>query len=116
VSPAGVAEMTRQHAPVGPREVMTKKCPTCGGDGIVISETSAAVEVERRLRALASGSRHQACRGEVAAKVAAILIGPGATRLVELEDQTRRRFYLVPKEDEHLDQLRVLAQRKREQH
>jgi ribonuclease G len=115
ISPLGLVEMTRQNVTDGPREVMTKKCPTCGGDGIVVSETSAAVDVERRLRALATGSRHQAYRVEVAAKVASILIGPGAARLAELEKQTRRRFYLQPKEDTHLDHFLVLTEGKREE-
>jgi ribonuclease G len=115
ISPLGLVEMTRQNVTDGPREVMTKKCPTCGGDGIVLSETSAAVDVERRLRALAAGSRHQAYRVEVAAKVASILIGPGATRLAELEKQTRRRFYLQPKEDTHLDHFLVVAEGKRDE-
>jgi len=115
MSPLGLVEMTRQNVTDGPREIMTKKCPTCGGDGIVLSETSAAVEIERRLRALAAGSRHQAYRVEVAAKVASILIGPGASRLQELEKQTRRRFYLQPKKDTHLDHFLVLAEGKREE-
>jgi ribonuclease G len=115
ISPLGLVEMTRQNVTDGPREIMTKKCPTCGGDGIVLSETSAAVEIERRLRALAAGSRHQAYRVEVAAKVASILIGPGASRLQELEKQTRRRVYLQPKEDTHLDHFLVLAEGKREE-
>jgi ribonuclease G len=114
ISPLGLVEMTRQNVTDGPREVMTKKCPTCGGDGIVLSETSAAVDVERRLRALATGSRSQAYRVEVAAKVAALLIGPAASRLVELEKQTRRRFYIVGKEDTHLDHFLVLAEGKRD--
>jgi ribonuclease G len=114
ISPLGLVEMTRQNVTDGPREVMTKKCPTCGGDGIVLSENSAAVDVERRLRALATGSRSQAYRVEVSARVAALLIGPGASRLVELEKQTRRRFYLVGKEDTHLDHLVVLTEGKRE--
>jgi ribonuclease G len=114
ISPLGLVEMTRQNVTDGPREVMTMKCPTCGGDGIVISETSAAVDIERRLRALATGSRQQAYRVEVAARVASLLIGPGASRLVELEKQTRRRFYLVGKEDTHLDHFVVLAEGKRE--
>ena len=50
ISPLGLVEMTRQNVTDGPREVMTKKCPTCGGDGIVVSEHTAAVDVERRLR------------------------------------------------------------------
>src|SRR5207244_2672641 len=95
--------------------IMTKKCPTCGGDGIVLSETSAAVEIERRLRALAAGSRSQAYRVELAAKVASSLIGPGASRLQELEKQTRRRFYLQGKADTHLDHFLVLAEGKREE-
>jgi ribonuclease G len=115
ISPLGLVEMTRQNVTDGPREVMTKKCPTCGGDGIVISEASAAVDVERRLRALVAASRHQAYRIEVAAKIAAILIGPGAARLVALEEETRRRLYLVPKEDVHLDHFLVLAEGKREE-
>jgi ribonuclease G len=115
ISPLGLVEMTRQNVTDGPREVMTKKCPTCGGDGIVISEASAALDVERRLRALTAGSRSQAYRVEVSAKIAAILIGPGAARLVELEEQTRRRFYLVGKEDAHLDHFLVLAEGKREE-
>src|SRR5205823_1088730 len=57
---------------------------------------------------------HQAYRIEVAAKIASILVGAGAARLVELEKQTRRRFYLVGKDDTHLDHFVVLAEGKRE--
>src|SRR5213078_360541 len=71
ISPLGLVEMTRQNVTDGPREVMTRKCPTCGGDGIVRSERTTAVDVERRLRGLVTpGSRSKAFRVEVAAKVA----------------------------------------------
>ena len=64
ISPLGLVEMTRQNVTDGPREVMTKKCPTCGGDGIVVSEHTAAVDVERRLRALVTpGSRVEGVQG-----------------------------------------------------
>ena len=67
ISPLGLVEMTRQNVTDGPREIMTKKCPTCGGDGIVVSEHTAAVDVERRLRGLVTpGSRAKAFRVEVA--------------------------------------------------
>ena len=66
ISPLGLVEMTRQNVTDGPREVMTKKCPTCGGDGIVVSEHTAAVDVERRLRSLVTpGSRSKAFKVEV---------------------------------------------------
>ena len=80
ISPLGLVEMTRQNVTDGPREVMTKKCPTCGGDGIVVSEHTAAVDVERRLRSLVTpGSRSKAFKVEVSGKVAALVAGPGGS-------------------------------------
>src|SRR5207248_1437140 len=84
-------------------DTLTKKCPTCGGDGIVVSEATAAVEVERRLRVLAAGSKAKAFRVELSAKVASVLIGPGAGRLAQIEEQTKRRFLIEAKDDVHVD-------------
>ncbi len=114
ISPLGLVEMTRQNVTDGPREIMTRKCPTCGGDGIVYSEASAAIDVERRLRSLVAGSRSQAYRVELAAPIAAALIGPGAGRLQELEAMTKRRFFLAAKADMHLDHFVVLGEGKLE--
>ncbi len=111
ISPLGLVEMTRQNVTDGPREVMTKKCPTCGGDGIVVNEQTAAIDVERRLRALVTpGSRAKAFKVEVSAKIAWLVAGPAGARLREIEELTRRQFFLVGVEDEHLDHFRVLAQ------
>ncbi len=112
ISPLGLVEMTRQNVTDGPREVMTRKCPTCGGDGIVYSEASAAIDVERRLRSLATGSKSQAFRVEVAAPIASALVGPGARRLVELETLTKRRFFFEGKPAVHSDHFVVLAEGK----
>ncbi len=112
ISPLGLVEMTRQNVTDGPREIMTRKCPTCAGDGIVYSEASAAIDVERRLRSLAAGSRAQAFRVELADSIASALVGPGALRLVELEAVTKKRFFLEGKPDTHLDHLVVLSEGK----
>jgi ribonuclease G len=108
ISPLGLVEMTRQNVAHGPREILTRRCPTCEGDGVVISETSAAVEAERKLRALAASSRTGAFRVELNAHVAAILIGPGAARLRAIEERTRRRLFIVGREGvsaEHFEEL-----------
>jgi ribonuclease G len=112
ISPLGLVEMTRQNVTDGPREVMTRKCPTCGGDGIVYSEASAAIDVERRLRALAAGSRAQAFRVELADSIASALVGPGARRLLEFEALTKKRFFLEGKPETHLDHFLVLGEGK----
>jgi ribonuclease G len=114
ISPLGLVEMTRQNVTDGPREVMTRKCPTCGGDGIVVSDATVALQVERRLRALAAasaGSRIQAYQVAVHPKTLSLLAGPGGARLAALEEATRRRFYLVPADGHvHADHMEVLAE------
>jgi ribonuclease G len=110
ISPLGLVEMTRQNVTEGPREILTKRCPTCDGDGIVISEASAAVEAESRLRALASQSpRTRAFRVELSSRVASLLIGPGAQNLMAIEEGTRRRFFLDARDDVPHDHFAVLA-------
>jgi ribonuclease G len=111
ISPLGLVEMTRQNVTDGPREVMTRKCPTCNGDGIVVSETTTAVEIERKLRSLVTpGSRSKAFKVELNPRIASMVAGPAASRLRELEDVTKRKFFLVGREDVHLDHFLVLEQ------
>ncbi|MEA2650661.1 MAG: ribonuclease, partial [Chloroflexota bacterium] len=50
ISPLGLVEMTRQNVTEGVREIMTKWCPTCDGEGVVKSEETVAIDVERKLR------------------------------------------------------------------
>jgi ribonuclease G len=110
ISPLGLVEMTRQNVTEGPREILTKRCPTCDGDGIVVSEASTAVEAESRLRVLAAQSpRTKAFKVELNARVAALLIGPGAQRVMAIEEGTRRRFFLEGRDDVPLDHFVVLA-------
>ncbi len=118
ISPLGLVEMTRQKVTDGPREVMTRKCPTCAGDGIVVSDATIALQIERRLKALAvagAGSRVQAYRIALHPRTLALLAGPGGERLSALEDTTRRRFFLVPAEGHaHTDHFEVLAEGRRD--
>ena len=53
ISPLGLVEMTRQNVSEGVREIMNKTCPTCDGEGVVRSEETIAIDVERGLRKLA---------------------------------------------------------------
>ncbi len=110
ISPLGLVEMTRQNVTDGPREILTRKCAVCGGDGVVLSEASGAVDVERHLRALAqSAPRTKAFKVELNGKVANILIGPGASRLMAIEEDTKRRFLLVSRDDVPVGHFEVLG-------
>jgi ribonuclease G len=92
ISPLGLVEMTRQNVTDGPREILTDACATCAGEGVVVSTETYAVDAERRLRGLVRASKSEAFLVELNAQVAGILIGPGASRLDELEKETGRRF------------------------
>jgi ribonuclease G len=92
ISPLGLVEMTRQNVTDGPREILTDPCPTCKGDGIVVSRETYAIDAERQLRRLVAESKSGAFQVELNADVAGILIGPGASRLQELEKETGRHF------------------------
>ena len=118
ISPLGLVEMTRQNVTDGPREILTTKCAVCAGDGFVVSEATHALEIERKLREVAKGSRVQAFRIGVHPRVLALLAGPGGRRLQDVEAVARRRFFLVPAAIEnghvHLDHFEVLDQGKLE--
>jgi ribonuclease G len=109
ISPLGLVEMTRQKVTEGPREILTRKCPTCGGEGVIVSEATAVVDAERRLRALAASKpRTKAFKVELNAHVADLLVGPGARRLQEIEASTRRRFFVNAKSGVPHDHFVVL--------
>ena len=114
ISPLGLVEMTRQNVTDGPREILTQKCPTCAGDGIVLSTHSAAIDAERRLRDLAKKAKRgvEAFRVELEQNVAAHLIGPGASRLTEIEALAKRRFFLEGKAGAPVDHFKVKAEGK----
>jgi ribonuclease G len=93
VSPLGLVEMTRQNVTDGVREILTRKCPTCEGEGVVRSEETMAIEVLRRLRKLvAEQSEPESFLIRINPHVAAELVAEGSG-LAELEAELGRHFH-----------------------
>jgi ribonuclease G len=93
VSPLGLVEMTRQNITDGVREILTKRCPTCDGEGVVESEATVAIDVLRHLRELvAEEPKPEAFLIRVHPKVARQLLEPDSG-LRELEDESGKRFH-----------------------
>ena len=57
ISPLGLVEMTRQNVTDGVREIMTKTCPVCDGEGVVKSEETMAIHVARHLREMVDAAQ-----------------------------------------------------------
>jgi ribonuclease G len=112
ISPLGLVEMTRQNVTDGPREILTDRCPTCKGDGVVVSMETHAVEVERQVRKLVAGSKSESFLFEVNSQVATLLVGPGGSRLAELEKETGREIAFKGRQRAAHDHLVVLSEGK----
>jgi ribonuclease G len=118
ISPLGLVEMTRQNVTDGVREILTKPCPTCEGEGVVLSEETVAIEVDRWLRDLAAERPESpAFLIRVNARVASILVGghgvPGP--LVEIEAETGRHFHFEGTEALPIDTFDVVLEGTRDE-
>ena len=92
VSPLGLVEMTRQNVTDGVREILTEPCPTCDGEGVVLSAETVALEGLRKLREIAAEKSDEAFLIRVNPKVAAELTDADSG-LTELEEETGKRFH-----------------------
>ncbi|HET8639798.1 MAG TPA: Rne/Rng family ribonuclease [Solirubrobacterales bacterium] len=93
VSPLGLVEMTRQNVTDGVREILTVPCPTCEGQGVVLSAETVALEGLRKLRDITAGEQDaEAFLLRVNPKVAAELIDPDSG-LAELEAEIGKQFH-----------------------
>jgi ribonuclease G len=93
ISPLGLVEMTRQNVTDGVREILTTACPTCEGEGVVLSGETVALEGLRKLREIAAqNQKPKAFLIRTHPKVAAELIDP-ESGLAELEQETGKEFH-----------------------
>jgi ribonuclease G len=93
VSPLGLVEMTRQNVTDGVREILTAPCPTCHGEGVVLSSETVALEGLRKMREIAAGQGDvEAFLIRVNPKVAHELTDEDSG-LAELEEETGKRFH-----------------------
>jgi ribonuclease G len=112
ISPLGLVEMTRQNVTDGPREILTDRCPTCKGDGVVVSMETHAVDAERRIRKLVVNSKSESFLIELNSQVATLLVGPGGSRLEELEKETNKQIALKGRQRAAHDHFAVLTEGK----
>jgi ribonuclease G len=115
ISPLGLVEMTRQNVTDGVREIMTRPCPTCGGEGVIKSEETIAIEFERRLRDLAKETKAEALLLQMNPRVSAEFTGNGARVLQAIEAETGKWFHFEGSEGLPLDHFAVLLEAGREQ-
>jgi ribonuclease G len=115
ISPLGLVEMTRQNVTEGVREIMTRPCPTCDGEGVIKSEETIAIEFERQMRDLAKETETQALLIQMNPRVSAEFTGNDARVLHAIEEETGKWFHFEGSEGLPLDHFNVLLEGEREQ-
>jgi ribonuclease G len=115
ISPLGLVEMTRQNVTEGVREIMTRKCPTCEGEGVIRSEETVAIDLARKLREVAQDTEAEALLIQMNPRVTMQFTGQGARMLHELEEETGKRFFFEGSEGLPLDHLDVLLEGTRDE-
>ena len=108
ISKLGLVEMTRQNVTEGVREIMTRECPTCDGEGVIRSEETIAIEFERRLRDVAvehAGS--EAFLVQINPRVSTQFTGNGSRVLHVLEADTGKSFLFEGSEGLALDHFAI---------
>jgi ribonuclease G len=114
ISPLGLVEMTRQNVTEGVREIMTRPCPTCNGEGVIKSEETIAIEFERRMRDLAVETKAEAVLLQMNPRVSAEFTGNGARALHAIEEATGKWFHFEGSEGLPLDHFAVLMEADRQ--
>jgi len=114
ISPLGLVEMTRQNVTEGVREIMTRPCPTCEGEGVIKSEETIAIEFERRMRDLAAQTSAEALLLQMNPRVSAEFTGNSARVLHQIEGETGKWFHFEGSEGLPLSHFAVLMEADRE--
>ncbi len=113
VSPLGLVEMTRQNVTDGVREILTELCPTCHGEGVVLSAETVALEGLRKMREIAAEQSEEAFLVRVNPKVAAELTGP-ESGLAALEAETGKQFHFEGGDALQIDTFEMVEKGERE--
>src|ERR1700677_3670538 len=115
ISKLGLVEMTRQNVTEGVREIMSRPCPTCDGEGVIRSEETIAIEFERRMRELATHVEAEALLIQMNPRVSQEFTGHDARVLRAIEADTGKWFHFEGSEGLPLEHFAVLMEAEREE-
>jgi ribonuclease G len=117
ISKLGLVEMTRQNVTEGVREIISRPCPTCDGDGVIKSEETIAIEFERRLRVIAKKApkKNEAFLVQMNPRVSQVFTGNGKRVLRALEEETSRRFHFTGSEGLPVDHFDIVMEGSRDE-
>ncbi|MDZ7672032.1 MAG: Rne/Rng family ribonuclease [Halanaerobiales bacterium] len=105
----GLVEITRKKVREELGELYQKDCPYCNGTGLVMSETTMAMNIIRELKSLSTEENVEAILLELHPDVAAVLIGAGGDKLSELEKYLNMDIYIRGNNEYHIESYEIIS-------
>ncbi len=112
ISPLGLVEMTRKNVSDGPFQILTDVCPTCGGEGRVLSDHSKRIMVHRRMRSILRTGKAEAYLFGLHPDTYELVVEPGQNIVAAMQAETGKPVTLVPDDSADAAEVRVLMEGK----
>ncbi|MGI6036754.1 MAG: Rne/Rng family ribonuclease [Limnochordia bacterium] len=103
----GLVELTRKKVNQTLRAEMQKPCPYCHGDGMVLSEETVALQVEREILKTVHGEDCPGVLVTLHPGVAALVIGPNGSNLKKLEERVGKPIYVKGSHELHVEEIQI---------
>ncbi len=112
VSRLGLVEITRKNVTDGLYGALTEPCPTCKGDGRVVSRQTRRIAAERRMRSVLRSGRSDAYLFGLNPETFTLVTEVGLNIAASLRAETGKQVTLVPDNDVAPTEVRVLIEGK----
>ena len=95
----GLVEITRKNVTEGLYGVLTERCPTCGGEGRVLSDATRRISAERRMREVLASGRSTAYVFGLHPTTYALVTAPGTNAVAILRAETGKHVTILADPD-----------------
>ena len=108
LSEFGLVQMTRKRSCQSLDQMMCEPCFYCGGDGKIKSQRSTCYEIFRKISRDAKNIGGSNITIKVHPRVADLLLREESEHIEQLEEETDKRFTIIPVPDMHIKRYEVI--------
>lgn len=108
LSEFGLVQMTRKRSCRNLMQMMSEPCFYCGGDGVIKSQRSVCYEIFRKINRDAKNIGGGNVTVKAHPRVADMLLREESEHLERLEQDTGKRFTIIPVSDMHIKRYEII--------
>lgn len=108
ISEFGLVQMTRKRSSESLNQILCESCFYCNGDGFIKSKKTICYEIFRKITRDAGKIGGDNVTIKVHPEMADLLLTEEARNIKQLEQETRKRFTIIPVSDMHIKRYEVI--------